>query len=383
VLKVYDPQGVLSYIQTTSAGVTARVNIDKGEHTAFVQLSQGALAWWMPLCFKIEQPVSLIPVNGPKANNDAFRLQNNTGTTLNVSVEVNGFKASVSISQGKTSELITIPKDKLITGTNAVNISLPNGKTETEIFANWNVTAHAKLENVDLSGYFNDKVTQIFKNRYLTPRPQVTTLQLPWQGVGEWTGYAETHVIDDSGLRKVAGDKSLITLPQGISFATPGTAGANNIMFTSQWDNYPHEETIPLSGKASHAWFLMAGSTNPMQSQMENGALVVDYTDGTQDVLQLRNPETWWPIEKDYYDDGFAFSLKQMRPVRIHLKTGQVFSAEESKAKFNGKIQYIGGGAATVLDMPLNSSKTLKSITLKTITNDVVIGLMSMTLARE
>jgi hypothetical protein len=383
VLKVYDPQGVLRDIHTSNTGVAARVNSDKGNHTAFVQLSQGALTWWMPLCFNIEQPATLIPVNGPKENNDAFRLQNNTAAALNVSAEVNGFKASVNIPQGKISELITVPKDKLITGTNAVNISLPEGKTEIETLADWNIATHTKLENVDLLAYFNDKVTQIFKNRYLTPRPQVTTLQLPWQGVGEWTGYAETHVIDDSGLRKAAGDKNLIILPQGISFATPGTAGTNNIMFTSQWDNYPHEKTIPLQGKASHAWFLMAGSTNPMQSQMENGALVVEYTDGSQDVLQLRNPETWWPIEKDYYDDGFAFSLKQMRPIRIHLKTGQIFSAEESKAKFNGKIQYIDGGAATVLDMPLDPSKTLKSITLKTITNDVVIGLMSMTLARE
>lgn len=383
VLKIYDPQGVLNDIHTSNTGVTAHVNSDEGEHTAFVQLSQGALTWWMPLCFKIEQPVTLIPVNGPKENNDAFRLRNNTNAAVQASVEINGFKTSVYIPQGKTSDMIKVPADKLITGTNAVKINLPGWNTQTEKLANWDVDTHAKLKMVDLSGYFNDKVTQIFKNRYLTPRPQVTTLQLPWQGVGEWTAYNETHVIDDSGLRKIAGDKNSITLPQGISFATPGTAEANNIMFTSQWDNYPHQKTVPLTGKASHAWFLMAGSTNTMQSQIENGALVVEYTDGTQDVLELHNPETWWPIEKDYYDDGFAFSLKQMRPVRIHLKTGEIFSAAESKAKFNGKIQYIDGGAATVLDMPLNPSKTLKSITLKTIANDVVVGLMSVTLARE
>ncbi|WP_448700216.1 DUF4450 domain-containing protein [Mucilaginibacter sp. AW1-3] len=383
VLKVYDPQQVLSDINTTNVTITARVNNNKGEHTVFVQLSQGALSWWMPLCFKVEEAVTLVPVNGPKENNDAFRLANNTGAAIKASVNINGFTAAVNIPQGKTSEVVTVPKDKLITGTNAVKISIANNGVQTAELANWNVVTHAKLEMIDLSGYFNDKVTQIFKNRYLTPRPQVTTLQLPWQGIGEWTGYAETHVIDDSGLRKAAGDKNMITLSQGISFATPGTVGTNNIMFTSQWDNYPHEKTVSLSGKANHAWFLMAGSTNTMQSQMENGALVVEYTDGTQDVLQLRNPETWWPIEKDYYDDGFAFSLKQMRPIRVHLKTGEIFSAEESKAKFNGKIQYIDGGSATVLDMPLNVSKTLKSITLKTIANDVVIGLMSVTLARE
>ena len=40
----------------------------------------------------------------------------------------------------------------------------------------------------------------------------------------------------------------------------------------------------------------------------------------------------------------------------------------------------IEGGAATVLDMPLNEKKALQSLTLKTIAND--IGLMSVTLQR-
>jgi hypothetical protein len=232
-----------------------------------------------------------------------------------------------------------------------------------------------------MESHFNDKVTQIFKNKYLSPRPQVTTLQLPWQGTGDWPHPLEMHDIDDSGLRKLATGKNEFTLPQGIRFSTPGPQGTNNILYTSQWDNYPKERSIQLSGNASHAWFLVAGSTNPMQSQLDNGALLVAYTDGATDTLLLRNPETWWPIEKDYYTDGFAFALKQPRPVRIHLKTGAIVAGEESKANYNGKE--IEGGAATVLDMPLDPSKTLKHITVKTLANDVVIGLMAVTLLRE
>ena len=41
-------------------------------------------------------------------------------------------------------------------------------------------------------------------------------------------------------------------------------AGEKNIVFTSRWDNYPDSTIILLNGKASHAWFFMAGSTNPM-----------------------------------------------------------------------------------------------------------------------
>ena len=40
----------------------------------------------------------------------------------------------------------------------------------------------------------------------------------------------------------------------------------------------------------------------------------------------------------------------------------------------------IPGGAATMLRMPLNRQKKLQSLTLRTLSNDVVIGLMAVTL---
>jgi hypothetical protein len=42
----------------------------------------------------------------------------------------------------------------------------------------------------------------------------------------------------------------------------------------------------------------------------------------------------------------------------------------------------IDGGAGTILDLPLNPAKELKDLQLKTIANDVVIGLMGVTLVR-
>jgi hypothetical protein len=117
-----------------------------------------------------------------------------------------------------------------------------------------------------------------------------------------------------------------------------------------------------------------------MQSRITNGEILVKYTDGTSDTLALRNPETWWPIDQDYFSDGFAFTLHKPRPIRIHLKSGEIISGTSSKARYNGKP--VPGGAATVLDLPLDPSKNLQELTLKTKTNDVVIGLMGVTLAR-
>jgi hypothetical protein len=156
----------------------------------------------------------------------------------------------------------------------------------------------------------------------------------------------------------------------------------SNIVFTSLWDNYPEEFLLPLKGWASHAYLLMAGSTNHMQSRFTNGYVEITYTDGTTDRLELRNPETWWPIEQDYYDDGYAFYTGTPRSPRLDLKTGKFRLTGYSVRAVNKTIK-IDGGAATVLDLPLDPEKELQQLRLKTIANDVVIGLMAVTLKRE
>lgn len=239
------------------------------------------------------------------------------------------------------------------------------------------------FEPINLLAHFNDKVSNIFKNQYLSPRPKVPTLQLPTQGIGNWAYPLVMPNINDSGLRKRAGMKNEFRTTEGVPFATPSQHDQKNILFTSQWDNYPDSATVPLKGKASHAYLLMAGSTNPMQSKMVNGEVVVQYNDGTEEKLELKNPENWWPIEQDYFDDGFAFTTGAAKPLRVYFKTGQDTRTFNNYTSIKGFTNRgIDGGAGTVLDMPLNPSKELKSITVKAITNDVVIGLMSLTLVR-
>ena len=234
---------------------------------------------------------------------------------------------------------------------------------------------------MDLTASFNDAVTNIFKNKYLSPRPKGPTLQLPWQGIGNWCYPLIDANIDDSGLRKAAAGSDEIKLPNGVPIASPATS--KNIVFTSQWDNYPDSVGIPLKGKSSHAYLLMAGSTNPMQTRIDNGEVLIYYKDGTFERLALRNPETWWPIEQDYFTDGFAFTTDYPKPYRLYLKTGEITRNFKSFSSIKGYSNFaIDGGAATILDLPLNPQKELKELRLKAIANDVVIGLMAVTLQR-
>jgi hypothetical protein len=90
--------------------------------------------------------------------------------------------------------------------------------------------------------FFNDKVTQIFQNKYLSPRPQATTLQLPWQGIGDWPHPHESFEVKDEGLRKLAQTNDQFELSQGIRFKTPSDPKAT-ILFL------PHNGIIILTKK--------------------------------------------------------------------------------------------------------------------------------------
>lgn len=248
-----------------------------------------------------------------------------------------------------------------------------------------------KRRMVNMDAAFNSEVSDIFKNQYLTPRSPYTTLCVPTQGMGDWCSTKKLAKIDDSKLRSMVKDGTFETLP-GLSFRTP--AEGKNIAYTSLWDNYPDSITIPLSGKASHAYLLMAGSTNPMQFAIENAVVRVEYTDGTTDELMLVPPVNWCPIEQDFVENAVAFAMPAVRPYRIGLNTGIVSrhlfrDSHYQEAATAGDLPdmklamcALPGGAATMLDMPLNAKKKLRSLTLRALSNEVVVGLMGITLQK-
>ena len=317
VIGISDPQKILSNGTIRNRSLQTTITGVPGNRTAFAKLQQGTMTWLAP-----------------------------------ISVEVAGISQNYPITD-------------------------------------WSKTAsiQGKFECVNLSSVFNDKVTQIFKNEYRNPRSPFCSLAIPLQGIGSWVHWDPTKDklatanIDDSGLRATAiANSGRLILPQGVPFETAGPGDTRNIVFTSQWDNYPRDIAIPLSGNASHLYLLMAGSTNSMQSRFDNGEVIATYTDGSTTRLALENPTTWWPIQEDYQIDDYAFRRPEPIPLRVDLKTGTVRTLDI--ATFKGKGERIEGGSATVLDFGLDPAKELKSLTVRTLANEVVIGLMSATLVR-
>lgn len=235
---------------------------------------------------------------------------------------------------------------------------------------------------IDISAVYNANVADIFKNEYLSPRPITTTLQIPRHGIGEWCHPTMTAEIDDSGLRKVvAANGGVFKADSGISFKM--NSEGENIVYTSLWDNYPDSIQVNLEGNASHVYLAMAGSTNHMQWGLPNGVVEIRYKDGSSENFILENPTTWAPIEQDFYTDEYAFAQPDNAPLplRFSLEDGtQSRRLGEAKGVTGVEPRRIPGGAGILLDIPVDSSKELYGMTLKALSNDVVIGLMSVTL---
>ena len=179
---------------------------------------------------------------------------------------------------------------------------IPLRQPQPRSFQKTALAAGSRQRSIDLTAFFNDKVTNTFAfGKYMSPRSPYTTLQIPTQGYGDWCDPKKLPRIDDSGLRTLAGQNGgRFVLPQGVAFATPSDTSRNNIVYVSQWDNYPTRLSIPLSGSASQAWLLMAGTTNHMQSRMTNAVVRICYQ-------ELRQPGTGQPRHLGAHRAGLLY----------------------------------------------------------------------------
>jgi hypothetical protein len=389
LIEIQDPQRAFSEMEKGTNSLRAVAAGARGHRTVFARVQQGSMTWWLPLMFEIRPRYEILQIENQDANQVRFKIRNNTAEVIDreVTIKVGSLfaRSQLRLAAFGNSNDLQVASGELLPGSNSIEVNPGKSATVTGVVTNWKLKANeltAKWDSLDLSKVFNDRVTQIFRNEYLHPRSPYATLAIPKQGIGSWTHFDEQFEVDDTGLRAMAHrNGGRFILPQGVPFQMPVSVELKNIAFTSQWDNYPREIAVPLSGRAIHVYLLMAGSTNWMQSRFDNGEVVITYTDGAIERLALNNPTNWWPIDQDYFIDDYAFRRPEPIPPRVDLKTGAVRILDPTE--FKGKGGKISGGAANVLDLSLDGSRELKSLSVRTLANEVVIGLMAVTLVRS
>jgi hypothetical protein len=227
------------------------------------------------------------------------------------------------------------------------------------------VPAAAQWEGVDVSQQLNGDIRAIFQQQYLSPRPATCSLRLAADGYSTWQMMLDpkhkTPVIDLAGVPKLLDPAQRLRTPQGVPFAWAG--GGKNIAFTSLWDNWPRQVTVPVNKKAEGLWLLVCGFTNPMQGRIANAELRLKYADGVVEKIELVPPFNFWSLcpfgraDYDYQRDGFA--LPKVPPQTVQLGANC---------------------RAIVLNQRLRPGVALESITLETLSQEVIIGLLGASL---
>jgi hypothetical protein len=247
-----------------------------------------------------------------------------------------------------------------------IQVTDPDGEAQRAARTPVLAPANAEWKAVDLRGTCNGDIRTIFEQKYLSPRPATCSLRLGTDGYTPWTFPYWGLKPPVIGLEELAQGK----LVQGNWLVTPQNArfaklpDDRNIAFASLWDNWPHMVAVPVNAAAESIWLLVCGSTNPMQGRIANAVLRFRYADGQEEKLDLIPPFNFWTlcpfggVDYDYARDTFC--LPRTPPPQVQL----------------GK-----NCRAMVYSWKLRPGMALGQVALEVLSQDVVIGLMGVSLA--
>jgi len=141
---------------------------------------------------------------------------------------------------------------------------------------------------------------------------------------------------------------------------------------------------VNLSGRARRLHLLLVSTTFPQATGSTHATVTVTYRDSAKPtVMELRSPQTWWPIEQDYAVDDYVFLLggeESPETWRVDLSSGR--SRQVSRDLLRGKGGAIRGGAAFTVQLELEADRELADCALHCELYGVVLGVLALTLER-
>jgi hypothetical protein len=232
------------------------------------------------------------------------------------------------------------------------------------------IPAGARWQPVNMDAVMNGDIRTIYQQNYVSPRPNTCSLRLATDGYSTWQMVLDKKnkvpAIELSGvpaLMKNAGVKDELMTPTGVPFLWSG--GKNNIAFTSRWDNWPRQVEVPVNQAGAAVWFLVCGTTNPMEVRIANAELRMHYADGVEEKLEIVPPMNFWSLcplgGADYNEKRDGFALPSPLPERVQLGRNC---------------------RAMVLKWGLRPGVALQRVTLETLSEQVVVGLMGVTVMK-
>jgi len=206
------------------------------------------------------------------------------------------------------------------------------------------------FETIDISKYFNETIEKVLFEKYLEPRPKTHSIRTFINGRYGWEWNHGGHnkvIVKAENLRNAGG---LVTTKSGIPFITPSEN--ENLACVSIWENFPTEMSIDLAGCGEELAVMFIAGTNCMQTHVENARITVEYKDGESENVSLILPEN--------IDDWLIPAIQSE----------------------NETFYFSDYNHAIVQRIKLKGEKELKCIKFEAVANEVILGVMGVSIAR-
>lgn len=379
IAELRDPQGIVAGRSLQADGnLSVRPAGLAGWHTFFLRLMVGKLSFWSPVNLRVTKgPAVREPAFDAARRAVSFRLENSRGQsaeTTDPSVTTQTGRRISPRSQSRRLWLLLPREQTLWPGDNRFSVECGSRGRITGHFCDWDIPwpAGARAIMPKLRKFYNDRVADIFRHTYRSPRSPYCSLQVPLHLFpSDWcvTDSAAALGMHTGRLAELADQKGILHTGGGIPFRVEPDPARPNVVFVSKWDNFPDRVLIPLPGTGSRLYLLFCGYTNAMQCGVTNAVLQLRYADGSAQRLPLIPPHNFRSLEKgpetERPEDAFCY-----RGDPVHrLLIGRLGRAPDSPGVY-----------AQVLGLSL-AGRRLESLTLEAVANDMVAGIMGITIA--
>jgi hypothetical protein len=398
-----DPQAILERAELTGQSLSGTVKDRLGPHTLFVRAGDPGDSAWVPVDLEVRRPVELLNAR-PDLNSGAcaFVLRNNTGVAMKGEGKAlwAGRTTRLDIDLASEAEQKFTAEGNvagLLLGKNLLKIvGLPGANDLTSEVPYWpqtpQVAAAMNWKSLPLDPFYNDRLSTVLSHPFWT-----WDTDYPYAVCRD---YMLDHLVGDrSGrpndrrLRARINAHGVFVADDGIPFAQ--RAEGNNIVALSRWRDFPNHVAVPVGDTARRIYLLISGVTFPMQSQMANLQVVVNYADGGKSEFDLVNPENFDSSWAGFFGGNYHYAANGMEVIDAsspdetdmmsrHMPVARpaTILGQQGAPELLDYARWATPTHADIVDVDCDPSRRIQNLEVTVLSNEIIVALHGVTLLK-
>jgi hypothetical protein len=399
-----DPQAFLEQAKLTARSLAGTITNKLGPHTLFVLVGDRNESAWEPVDMEVRPPAEILnPQLDLSSGACAFVLRNNTAAAMKA-------KGTV-LWAGKTTPLgVELPPHveqnfkaegdmaALLLGKNLLKIAgLPIANTLTAEVLYWpeaspSTAAEMKWKLLRLDQFYNGSLSTVLSHPFWTSDtdyPYAVCLDYMLEHlVGDRSGRP-----NDNLLRSRVNDAGVFLTHVGIPFSE--RAKGDNIVGLSRWKEFPDHISVPVQDVARKIYLLISGVTFPMQSQIANLRVVVNYADGGKSNLDLVNPDNFDSGWRGFYGGNYHYAANGMEVIGtgppeekdveakdMPIARPRTILAEQGVPERLDYSKWATATHADIVDVDCDPARKIQNVTITVLSNEIIVAVHGITLLK-